>query len=244
MAQNCHDLRRMRQCAASENVPMSFILLLLTVAIFIVLELAKSSNIKKATAAKTLSIESPVATSVIERYFHPGHSWALVGKSDVVTIGVDDLAQRCIGRIDAIDLPLVGRPVSQGQVLATLRRGSRSLASVAPITGVVVEINEKVVNRPSLINESPYDRGWVVKISPTSLRVELRNLLRGIVAERWMEAVRAELVHWFSPRMGTVLQDGGGLIDNISDLVSDREWEQLVNEFFPLVMSSRINLNP
>jgi glycine cleavage system H protein len=167
-----------------------------------------------------------------------------VGKSDVVTIGVDDLTQRCIGRIDAIDLPLVGRPVSQGQVLATLRRGSRWLASVAPITGVVVEINEKVVNRPSLINESPYDRGWVVKISPTSLRVELRNLLRGMVAERWMEAVRAELVQWFSPRMGTVLQDGGGMIDNISDLVSDREWEQLVNEFFPLVMSSRINLNP
>lgn len=223
---------------------MSFILLLLTVAIFIVLELAKSSKIKKATAAKTLSIESPVAAAVIERYFHPGHAWALVGKSDVVTIGVDDLAQRCIGRIDAIDLPLVGRPVSQGQVLATLRRGTRWLATVAPITGVVVEINEKVVSRPPLINESPYDRGWVVKISPASLRVELRNLMRGRVAERWMEAVRAELVQWFSPRKGTVLQDGGGMIDNISDLVSDREWEQLVNEFFPLVTSSRINPNP
>lgn len=223
---------------------MSFILVLLTVAIFIALELAKSSRSKKIAVVRHLSIESPVSTSVIECYFHPGHSWALVGKSDMVTVGVDDFAQRFIGGIDAIDLPVTGRPVSQGQVLSTLRRGSRSLAQVAPVSGVVVAINEKLANRPSLLNDSPYDRGWTVKISPTSLRLELRNLLKGIVAERWMEAVRAELVHWFSPRLGTVLQDGGGLIENISDLVSDREWEQLVNEFFPLVVSTRINLKP
>ncbi|MEK6757104.1 MAG: hypothetical protein AABZ02_13205, partial [Bacteroidota bacterium] len=61
---------------------MSFILVLLTVAIFIALELAKSSRSKKIAVVRHLSIESPVSTSVIERYFHPGHSWALVGKSD------------------------------------------------------------------------------------------------------------------------------------------------------------------
>jgi hypothetical protein len=65
--------------------------------------------------------------------------------------------------------------------------------------------------------------------------------LKGVVAERWEEAVRAELVRWFTPRLGTVLQDGGRVIENVSDLVNDKEWERLVLEFFPVVAPTSLN---
>lgn len=222
---------------------MSFVLVLLTVAIFIVLELLRRSRRKEVHAPRDLHIDVPGRTSAIERLFHPGHSWAVVGKSDEVTVGVDDFAQRFIGPVDRVGLPAPGQLVSQGQVLATLHRRRRSLAHIAPISGVVVAVNEKLTSHPSEVNTSPYDRGWTVKVRPTSLQMETRNLLKGIVAERWMEAVRVELIHWFSPRPGTVLQDGGWLVESVSDLVSDHEWNRLVNDFFPICESTNEDMN-
>jgi glycine cleavage system H lipoate-binding protein len=214
---------------------VSVILLLLTVVVFIVLELVRSSRKKVGEHQNLRSVEAPPPMKAVERYFHPAHSWIMTDKADVVTVGVDDFAQRMIGTIETIDLPALGCPLTQGQILATLRRGDKALAQVSPVSGVVVAVNDKLVSRPILVNESPYDRGWIVKLSPASLHRELRNLLKGVVAERWEEAVRAELVRWFTPRLGTVLQDGGGVIENVSDLLNDKEWERLVHEFFPVV---------
>ncbi len=226
---------------AGANV--SFILILLSIAVFIILELVRSSRKRVGEELHAKPAEAPASVRIAERYFHPAHSWVLASKSDPVLVGVDDFAQRMIGTIESIDLPSLGQPLAQGQVLATLRRGKKALAQVAPVSGVVVAVNDKLHRRPGLVNESPYDRGWIVRLAPASLNRELRNLLKGVVAERWEEAVRAELVRWFTPRLETVLQDGGGVIDNVSDLVNDEAWERLVHEFFPVVAPTCVNQN-
>ncbi|MBI3585938.1 MAG: glycine cleavage system protein H [Ignavibacteriales bacterium] len=220
---------------------MTIILILLTVAIFIVLELIKNSKKQTVTSPWRITIPAPIATQVIERYFHPGHSWALVGKSDVVTVGVDDFAQRVIGELDEIELPLLGKSLKQGEPFVMLRRGKRTLVQVAPLSGVVVGVNEKLAWDPKLVNNSVYERGWVGKLQPANLRTELRNLLKGVFAERWQESVRAQLILWFSPKVGTVLQDGGHMIRNIGDLLEDEDWERLTKEFFSTVSPSNHN---
>jgi glycine cleavage system H protein len=226
----------------ADGAMVSFILILLTLAVLVVLQLSRTDT----GAVREHLYRRPRKASshdIVERYFHPAHSWVLIDSSESVLVGVDDFAQRMIGAIETIELPPLGRQLTQGEVLATLRRGRKALTSVAPVAGVVVAVNAKLSRRPGLVNESPYDRGWMIELAPTSLNRELRNLLKGVVAERWEEAVRAELVRWFTPRLEAVLQDGGGVIDNVSELVSDERWERLVHQFFPVVAPTCINWN-
>lgn len=220
---------------------MTLILVLLTVAILIALELIKSSKRETVAGLRRITISAPPATEVIERYFHPGHVWALVGKSDVVTVGVDDFAQHVIGELDEVGLPLLGKSLKQGEPFVTLRRGKRTLVQVAPLSGVVVGVNEKLTHDPKIINRSVYERGWIGKLQPTNLRTELRNLLKGAFAERWEESVRAQLIQWFTPNVGLVIQDGGHMIQNIGDLLEDEEWDRLTKEFFSTVSPSNHN---
>ena len=116
--------------------------------------------------------------------------------------------------------------------MVTMKHRDKSLSPAAPLTGIVVEVNPKLKSDPAAINDSPLEKGWLLKIAPADLGSELRLLLRGVIADRWQEAVRAHLIHWFAPRVGPVMLDGGTLVDNISDVVSEGEWNLLVDEFF------------
>ena len=211
---------------------MSLFLVLLTFAVLIILDLVKSS--RRGTRLATSTMKQPRKDEGnAERYYHPGHLWVLVRSSEEVTVGVDDFAQRVVGRLSSIKLPEQGTRVQQGQPFVTLRHGEKTLTQVAPVSGVVREVNSKLMNDPTIVNSSPIQRGWIAKIVPTNLEVECRNLLRGISAAHWEEAVRNQLIQRFLSSVQPVLQDGGMIADNISDLLSLGDWEGFVNEFFP-----------
>jgi glycine cleavage system H protein len=212
---------------------MTVILALLTLVVFIVIGLLKSSGRKAATAEEMLPVEHP-APIVLERYYHPGHSWALVSSTGDVTVGVDDFTQKVVGELCKIQLPLLGSKVKQGEVYATLERGGRALPQIAPLSGTIVGVNNKLAASPGVVNSSPLERGWIVRLAPAQLTVELRNLLKGVIADRWQEAVSNQLVRWFSSPLHPVLQDGGQIVDNVSDLMNDEEWQRFVQEFFSI----------
>lgn len=212
---------------------MVFVLVVLTIAAFIIVELILK---KRKQAARAASFEKTLLvfpTQVIERYFHPAHSWVRVDVGETVSVGVDDLFQRILGRLTLVDFPKLGTTVRQGESLATLHHGGRSLVQIAPVSGRIIKLNSSLYSRPTLINDSPYTSGWIAKIAPSDLHFELRNLLRDAVADRWHEALRRMIVGLFTPRVQPVLQDGGQIVENVGDLLDEEEWEQLVHEFFP-----------
>jgi glycine cleavage system H protein len=178
---------------------------------------------------------SPGIAAAIERLFHPGHSWAQIVDAQTVTVGIDDFTQRFLGTVEFVEVRPGGTMVQQGDALATLRHKGRQLAIVAPISGVLLETNPEVSARPGVVNSSPYEQGWLAKIRPARLETEIRNLLRGAAAERWREALQAQMASWFAPKLGLVLQDGGEWVDNLSDLLSDDEWEKLAQTLFPMI---------
>ena len=209
---------------------MVILLTILTISILVLIDWIRVSRTRNLAIPK-LRRTGPWAS--VERYFHSGHCWVIVGEEEVAIVGVDDFAQRLIGEVKTVDLPVVGLFVRQGEPLVTLRRGRKALTQVSPLTGTIVRVNEKLASLPQLVNSSPYENGWIATLEPVRLGLEIRNLLKGIVAERWQEAVRNQLLQWFMPAMGPVLQDGGRFVDNISDLLSDDNWAKLLNEFFP-----------
>ncbi|HTR82295.1 MAG TPA: hypothetical protein VMM58_11755 [Bacteroidota bacterium] len=210
---------------------MVIILFILMVVILLTSEYFSLS--KKMAVNTERHVQSSIGKDeIIERYFHKGHSWALVQPSKNIVVGIDDFAQTVIGKITSIQLPNPGALLRQGEQFVTMRHGEKALSPAAPLSGTIVEVNDKLRSNPQGVNDSPLEKGWVVKISPTNLAGELRWLLKGVPAARWQEAVRAQLVQWFSPRTATVMQDGGKIVDTLSDTLSDNEWRMLVDEFF------------
>jgi glycine cleavage system H lipoate-binding protein len=219
---------------------MTIILVLLTLAVFIALGFVKNFG-KKTERAKAAVAEVAPDSIVIERYYHPGHSWALVSSKGDVTVGVDDFTQKVVGGLSKIQLPVLGSTVKQGEVYATLERRGKILPQIAPVSGTIVDVNNKLAANPGIVNSSPLEKGWIVRIAPTQLRLELRNLLRGVIADRWQEAVNSQVIRWFSSPLHPVLQDGGQMIDNVSDIMNEVEWQRFVQEFFSIEATYRNN---
>jgi glycine cleavage system H protein len=186
----------------------------------------------------TEQVEMGTPAAGARRYFHPGHSWALVERTRLVSVGIDDFASRFIGRVESVEMMAPGAVLQQGEPFVTLRHGRRSLTLAAPLSGILMDVNSRLAVQPALVSDSPYDSGWIAKFAPARLSVDLRNLATGPIARRWRESAQEKLSHWFAPGMGTVLQDGGQLSAAVGELLSDKDWDMLVKILFPLRQSS------
>ena len=107
--------------------------------------------------------------------FSKEHEW-LVLKEGVAVMGISDFAQKQLGDIVSVELPKVGSAFKQRQPIAIVDSVKASSDIYSAITGEVIEVNEELVERPELINQSPQDQGWIVKIKPSNLE-ELKVLM-------------------------------------------------------------------
>lgn len=93
------------------------------------------------------------------------HEWIRL-EGDVAYVGITDYAQRELGEIVYVDITSVGDTVSQGEVFGSIEAVKTVSDLFLPISGEVMEVNPDLEDKPELVNEDPYGKGWVVKISP------------------------------------------------------------------------------
>ncbi len=165
-------------------------------------------------------------------FYHRGHTWARPLGPDSVLLGVDDFARRLTGPATGVRVPSRGDWLHQGGRGFALRLDGRTVDLVSPVEGEVVEVNREVVARPSLASEDPYGRGWVLRLKAPNLATNLRNLLSGRLARKWMEDSREALELRLMAFSGSVLQDGGEPVSDLARQLAPTDWERLVNEFF------------
>lgn len=92
------------------------------------------------------------------------HEWLLID-GDSATVGITDYAADKLGDVVYVDLPAVGTDVEAGKVVGEIESTKSVGELFAPVLGTVTEINDAVVDSPDLVNSSPFDDGWLVKIS-------------------------------------------------------------------------------
>jgi glycine cleavage system H protein len=143
--------------------------------------------IKKGKENPTMEIEGYKFPDDI--YYHKEHYWAKV-EGNMVIIGTSDFAQKLAGQIVYVELPSVGRVVEQGKPCGSMESGKWVGRIYAPISGKVESCNQELEETPELINESPYEKGWICKINPSKLQAELQNLMKG---DSLKEFVKAEI---------------------------------------------------
>ncbi|MGI5939593.1 MAG: glycine cleavage system protein GcvH [Thermoleophilia bacterium] len=95
--------------------------------------------------------------------YHREHDWARVD-GDTAVFGITSFAQESLGDIVYIELPEVGADLVAGAPYAEVESVKAVSDVYAPLSGSVMEINDDVVDAPELINESPFEDGWLVKV--------------------------------------------------------------------------------
>ena len=96
------------------------------------------------------------------------HEWVAVD-GDVARIGITDYAAEKLGDVVFVELPAVGAAVTAGTVVGELESTKSVGELYAPVDGEVVEMNDAVVDDPSLVNSDPYGAGWLIAVRFTEL---------------------------------------------------------------------------
>jgi glycine cleavage system H protein len=113
--------------------------------------------------------------SPTDRRYSKEHEWVRV-QDDLGTVGITDYAQDQLGDIVYVDLPSVGTHVKQLEKLGEIESVKAVSDLYSPVSGEVVEVNQGVNDRTELVNQSPYDEGWLVRVRLAD-PAELDNLL-------------------------------------------------------------------
>lgn len=106
-----------------------------------------------------------------ELKYSKDHEWVKVEGSRV-TIGITDYAQSQLGDVVFVELPELGAEVAAGAGFSVVESVKAVSDIYAPVSGKVIEINETLADTPEIVNQSPYDEGWIVVLEiadPTEL---------------------------------------------------------------------------
>jgi glycine cleavage system H protein len=98
-----------------------------------------------------------------ELLYHPEHDWARV-EGDEATFGITWYAQDALGEVVFFDPPDVGSNVTANEPYAEIESVKAVSDVFSPLSGEVTAVNEAVSETPELINEDPYDAGWLIKV--------------------------------------------------------------------------------
>ena len=112
-------------------------------------------------------------------YYHDDDAWVKVEPDGTVKVGMDDFYQKQAGDTTYIDLPFEGDTMTQGETSGKIQSSKWVGKFVAPISGEIVEVNHELENDCRLINKDSYGAGWIVKVKPSNLDAELKNLAHG-----------------------------------------------------------------
>ncbi|MBM7605839.1 glycine cleavage system H protein [Metabacillus crassostreae] len=115
------------------------------------------------------------------------HEWVKV-EGEKVRIGITDFAQSELGDIVFVELPEVGDEIKADEPFGSVESVKTVSELYAPISGKVVEINEDLDDSPEFVNESPYEKAWMVVIEPSNA-ADVENLM---TAEQYAEMTKED----------------------------------------------------
>lgn len=97
--------------------------------------------------------------------YTPEHIWLQRdgARADEAIIGVTQFAQEQLGDVVYLELPAVGTTLTAGEPFGEIESAKTVSELVAPVSGELIAVNEQLEQRPELVNESPYDQGWIAR---------------------------------------------------------------------------------
>jgi glycine cleavage system H protein len=120
-----------------------------------------------------------------ENLYTKDHEWIFI-QGDIGIIGITDYAQHELGDVVYVDLPEVGDTFEANEPFGSVESVKAVSEIFCPISGEVIEVNTKLEDKPELINESPHQKAWMIKLRITNLD-ELKTLLSAEEYEEYIQ---------------------------------------------------------
>lgn len=92
------------------------------------------------------------------------HEWVLKESEQCFSVGITDYAQDSLGDVTFVEVPEVGTELSKGDVFGVVESVKAASDLFMPVSGEIVEVNEDLNDSPELINDAPYEGGWIIKV--------------------------------------------------------------------------------
>ncbi|XP_010538375.1 PREDICTED: glycine cleavage system H protein 3, mitochondrial-like [Tarenaya hassleriana] len=135
----------------------------------------KLSRASKANLSPAFSISRCFSTVLEGLKYASSHEW-VKHEGSVAIIGISDHAQDHLGEVVFVELPEENASVNKDKAFGAVESVKATSEIISPISGEVIEINTKLADSPGLINSSPYEDGWMIKVKPSSPS-ELESLM-------------------------------------------------------------------
>ena len=101
-----------------------------------------------------------------DRRYARTHEWARQLADGTVEVGISDHAQHSLGDLVYVELPEVGRELAAGEACAVVESVKAASDVYSPVAGQVVAVNAELGSAPQLVNQQPYDQGWLLRLEP------------------------------------------------------------------------------
>lgn len=220
-----------------------FITIILLIGLFLVIfyysRKSKSSGFKE----QEIQIAPLLIENVIHApkglYFDKTHTWAFMEQDGNVRVGIDDFLQHITGKVTKIKMKEAGERIRKGEKIMTLIHEGKQLNLYAPVSGIILENNELLLADSSIINSSPFFKGWVYQIEPTNWLREIQFMFIGDKYVEWLRYEFIRLKDFIADSVRTdklvyqhvILQDGGELTDNVLADLGPEVWEDFQTSF-------------
>ena len=103
-------------------------------------------------------------SDVIELRYLATHEWGRIDEEGILTVGISEHAQDLLGDIVFVELPDIGMELDAEEESAIVESVKAASDVYAPLSGEVIEVNEKLLDEPEIVNSSPLEDGWFFKI--------------------------------------------------------------------------------
>jgi glycine cleavage system H protein len=126
-----------------------------------------------------------------ELRYSKDHVWARLDDDNRITVGITDYAQEELGDITGIDLPEEGDEVVKDEPFGSIESQNETADIFSPLGGEIVEINQELLDSPEIINEDPYQDGWIIRVDSLST-TEYYELLTAEEYEEYLKEIVGE----------------------------------------------------
>lgn len=172
-------------------------------------------------------------------FFSKNHTWTHLDSKGVAKVGLDDLFLHLTGEVNFGQLRKSGEMINKEDLLAEVSLHGKKLRILSPISGEILATNTLLNENPEMINDDPYQKGWMYKIKPSRWRAETSSYYFAEEARNWSEAelerfkdFLATSVERYAPEPANIiLQDGGELIDQPLAGLPSEVWKDFEHSF-------------
>ena len=124
-------------------------------------------------------------------YYSKDWAWIKV-EGNKVRCGISDYAQKQLREVVYVELPSAGDTITQGDPYGTVESVKAVSDLLAPLSGKIEEVNEAISDKPEILNEDPYNKGWLLILTPSNMDSELKKLMDFNKSVEWHKEIIKE----------------------------------------------------